>query len=115
MNVSIHAGQDRCPINLLGDIERTLDTISKGNYFRKDVNKCPQECQSSQFNVQVTFGDRIENRTSLKFVLAELSSLELTQIPKMNEFSLISSIGGSLGLFIGVRFLSFVEVVEFCY
>jgi hypothetical protein len=53
------------------------------------------------------------NELDLYFYFSDLSYLEITQIPKINEYSLIASIGGSLGLFVGIRFLSLVEVVEY--
>jgi hypothetical protein len=36
----------------------------------------------------------------------------IDQIGKMNGFDLISNIGGNLGLFIGISFLSFAELIE---
>ena len=45
-------------------------------------------------------------------MLGDFSSLEITQIPKFTSFNLVSTIGGTLGIFVGIRFLSIVEVVE---
>jgi len=38
---------------------------------------------------------------------------EINQIPKMDSYDFISNIGGNFGLFIGVSFLSFAELIEF--
>lgn len=37
----------------------------------------------------------------------------ITQLPKREYFDLISSIGGIIGIFMGISFLSFFELVEF--
>ena len=42
----------------------------------------------------------------------DLSYSEITQIPKSDIIDLVSGMGGLLGLFIGVSFLSFAEVIE---
>ncbi len=36
----------------------------------------------------------------------------ITQIPKMQAFDLVSSVGGTLSLFVGISFLTFVELIE---
>ncbi len=36
----------------------------------------------------------------------------IDQIAQMTVFDLISNIGGNLGLFIGISFLSFAELIE---
>jgi hypothetical protein len=48
----------------------------------------------------------------LTFFYESLSYTVIDQIPKMNMLDLISNIGGNLGLFIGVSFLSFAEIIE---
>lgn len=49
----------------------------------------------------------------LDFFYSDISYIEVSQTPKMNGFSLISNIGVALGLFIGIRFLSMVELLEY--
>jgi hypothetical protein len=39
----------------------------------------------------------------------------VTQIPRMQTFDLVSSVGGILGLFISVSFLTFVELIEILF
>ena len=39
----------------------------------------------------------------------------ISQEPKTETFNLISSIGGTLGLFLGVSFLSFIEIFEILF
>ncbi len=74
---------------------------------------CPLECETVRFDTRVVTSALANSPAIFSFSMNDFSTLKITQIPKMNEFSLISSIGGSLGLFIGIRFLSLVEVLEF--
>ncbi len=41
-----------------------------------------------------------------------LKYTEISEIPKTSPVDLLSSIGGSLGLFLGLSFLSFIQVLE---
>ena len=72
-------------------------------------SQCDKECESILFNKQVitTFGNFFE------FSYSDFSTLSITQIPKTDDFSLVSSIGGLLGLFVGTSMLSFAEILEF--
>ena len=38
----------------------------------------------------------------------------VSQIPKMNEYDLVSAVGGTLSLFIGINFFILVELIEMC-
>jgi hypothetical protein len=49
----------------------------------------------------------------LSIYYTESGYTSISQLPKMDFFDLISNIGGNLGLFIGVSFLSFAEIIEF--
>ena len=42
----------------------------------------------------------------------ELKYALITQEPKTEIFNFISNIGGILGLFLGISFLSFIEILE---
>lgn len=59
-----------------------------------------------------TFVTDSKNLT-FKIVYTDISYLEIRQTPKTNQYALVSSIGGALGLFIGIRFLSMVELLEY--
>lgn len=78
--------------------------------------QCPKECIKIKYDAIISmFEDTGDSNDSLILSVAytESSYLELSQVPKMNGFSLISNIGGALGLFIGIRFLSIVELLEY--
>ena len=74
--------------------------------------ECPTECDTNIYSLVPTVEEVFRNKTSFVFMLGDFSSLEITQIPKFTSFNLVSTIGGTLGLFVGIRFLSIVEVVE---
>ena len=83
------------------------------NEEKRCEQDCIEECDSVKYTTIPTGTEPIEsNMTVFDFTLTDFSSLEISQIPKMSVFNLISSIGGALGLFIGIRFMSLVEVVE---
>ena len=94
----------------LGECHNQTKILIK-EFYKTCEYECPKECESYQFRVEVLSSS--SNELDLYFYFSDLSYLEITQIPKINEYSLIASIGGSLGLFVGIRFLSLVEVVEY--
>jgi len=57
--------------------------------------------------------DNLENLVYFNAFYADLEYTYINQLPKMDFFDLISNIGGNLGLFIGISFLSFAEIIEF--
>ena len=46
-------------------------------------------------------------------IFADFRYEEITQIPKMNVYDLVGSVGGTLGVFIGFQILSLLEILEF--
>lgn len=50
---------------------------------------------------------------SINIFYDEIMYTEITESPKMTVSDLISSIGGCLGLFLGISLLSFIEIFEF--
>jgi hypothetical protein len=55
---------------------------------------------------------QIENYVFFNVYYGNLQYTVIDQIAQMNGFDLISNIGGNLGLFIGISFLSFAELIE---
>ena len=45
----------------------------------------------------------------------EMMQTFITEYPKMQAADLVSSVGGILGLFLGLSFLSFIEIFDFYY
>lgn len=76
--------------------------------------QCPEECFLIKFETRVmSLDDWDFGGHSIEISYSDLSYIEISQTPKMTGFTLISSIGGALGLFIGIRFLSLVELFEY--
>jgi hypothetical protein len=95
------------------DLKGDLEFLESKNVKKSCEQNCIQECDSVKYSAIPTDTEPKEsNMTVFYLVLTDFSSLEISQIPKMSVFNLISSIGGALGLFIGIRFMSLVEVVE---
>lgn len=93
--------------------------------------KCSQECVLTTYSTQETRDLRttymtvslgrgktieipVHNITDyvIKIYYASLDYIELSQVPKTSQSDLVSSIGGTLGLFLGASFLSFIEFFE---
>jgi hypothetical protein len=97
-----------------------------GNCFKD----CPLECDSIHYRIQhnsFKVSDKFLNTSTnyshemkddLVFIsisYAKKSYDLIKQIPKMKAFDLVSSVGGTLSLFIGVSFLTFVEIIEILF
>lgn len=79
---------------------------------------CPKECMTTKFDTKVKLfrsKDRQSpaNLSSFVIFFEDLHYLDFSQIPKISEFTLLSNIGGALGAFLGLQFLSVVELIEF--
>lgn len=107
--------------------------------FRKICSeKCPDECEIITYGIEENFQSIDENyhtdiidfynrsdfsRTEEAFdefkkrflhlyiYFKDLKTLKITQIPKMSITNLISDIGGTLGLFMGLSLLSSIEIL----
>ena len=104
-------------------------------------NECPLECDSVNYDTSYTsskfskkrllknikrnffkqyFNDLAKNLTEedldrvtiITVYYSDFSYKSIIEIPKMDFIDLIANIGGNLGLFIGVSFLSFAEIIE---
>jgi len=87
---------------------------------------CPLECDTIKYETSISFtkfsekeflalyeiNGSVDNLVSIEIYYDNLEYTSISQLPKMNTFDLIASIGGNLGLFIGISFLSFAEIIE---
>jgi len=87
---------------------------------------CPLECDSVKYDTSISFtkfsnseflslyeiNGTTDNLISIEIYYDNLEYTSITQLPKMDEFDLISNIGSNLSLFIGISFLSFAEIIE---
>ena len=89
-----------------------VNTEVIGNLTEVCTKQCPEECNSVKFNTHVLNSQSYNNRLELVVYFSALSNLKLNQVPKMSLFVLVSTIGGSLSLFIGLEFLSIIEISQ---
>jgi hypothetical protein len=87
---------------------------------------CPLECDSIKYDTSISFtkfseneflslfelNGTVNNLISIDIYYENLEYTRISQLPKMDFFDMISNIGGDLGLFIGISFLSFAEIIE---
>lgn len=104
-------GLETCEVP--GKLTTTIYRQYRDEFIDECEEECPVGCYSVKFSTDVT-SKKFENDvvTPLAFSIIDFTSLKISQIPKMNGFSFVSNIGGSLGLFMGISFLNFVEIIE---
>jgi hypothetical protein len=64
---------------------------------------------------KISYSDLVESTLAMNIYFENLYYTKITEKIKMDWLSLISYLGGSCGLFIGVSILSFVEIFEFIF
>jgi hypothetical protein len=124
-------------IDELGCYDMTLPPILGANpctdhddfYYLNSVTEnfsecflnCPFECHVVNFETSITnhqltksyFGHmEIEKTAIFTLIYDQLQYTYLSSSPMMTVLDLIANLGGTLGLFIGVSILSFVEIFE---
>ena len=79
------------------------------------LETCPLECKITKYFLTLSKFpvDREPIETSVHVAFSSIDYVRVTDIPKTSPEGLISNVGGTLGLFLGMSFLSFVEIVEF--
>ncbi|RNA14391.1 degenerin deg-1-like [Brachionus plicatilis] len=111
------------------------------NQSQECEDDCPIECVTYKYSTKLTFSefytnwyfDLFQNRIDdiekdissygsaevarknvllINFYYDETSITKITEKPLWNFFSILSSIGGNLGLFIGMSILSCAEIIE---
>jgi len=89
----------------------------KREFFRSSIIEkceqyCPLECDSVSYSTEVTSVPEEDGYIHLRIYYENLQYTSITQIPKEEVFDLIASLGGSLGLFIGLSFMTVFEIGE---
>ncbi|CAF0868590.1 unnamed protein product [Brachionus calyciflorus] len=119
-------------------INQILRTISSTNYVSDECYKqCPLECDGMNFEKTISTNQyssehwikhlEIYNQSDAKYFNKSINSEDLTAVniyyqtlsytnieeaPTTGLVDLLSNIGGIAGLFLGVSFLSFIEIFE---
>jgi hypothetical protein len=74
---------------------------------------CPLECDSFSYDISINSQSYVAGDLFVFSIFYEdLKYTLISQQPKMQFIDLISNIGGSLGLFVGISFISFLELFE---
>ena len=105
-------------------------------FSQKCLRKCPLDCESVTYDysvsnldfpskefyektkidkiygINVTYDFYKENPLSLNVYLSNNKYTQITEIPKISTLYLISSMGGSIGIFLGLSIFSLIEVLE---
>ncbi len=81
-------------------------------FYEFCLKECPESCFSEKFTIDFT-KRVLFNFTTFQFSLKDLSSLNISQIPKTDLFTFINNIGGGLGLFMGIAFPNIIEFIQF--
>lgn len=92
----------------------TIDFVGRNlkNIMTKTcLNYCPLECESNGLSIEKYSTNSIGS-TKIRVYLDDLQYTIISQDPKTYLFELIANIGGVLGLFLGISFLSFIEILE---
>jgi hypothetical protein len=114
-----------------------LEKFRKDLQYKNCKNYCPTECNTMRFTMNSYYEslpttgnisslrkkeyslERYENYeqvqkhyVSIYVYYQELKYTLISEEPKTELFSFISSIGGIFGLFLGISFLSFIEILE---
>ena len=82
--------------NLLGETNEVNDKLK---------SKYPRE-------YNITYEDLRNSMIAFNVFYKNLEYTRITEIPKLERVDLVANIGGLLGLFIGLSFLSFGELIE---
>jgi len=108
----------------LTEVNNVYKKLTNGGELKsKCLSLCPLECDSIKYDLSYSFTKPLVSIESLLnislndiiYINVYYESLDYTninQVAKMDEWDLISNIGGNLGLFIGFSFLNLVELIE---
>jgi hypothetical protein len=92
----------------------------EGKFLYKELlsgcqKQCPENCYSERFTADIVSSEQSSEssgQTRFRFSFGDLTSLTITQVPKIDGFTFLNNIGGGLGLFIGISFPTLIEFIE---
>jgi hypothetical protein len=91
--------------------------ISRKNFYENKIVEfcaqyCPLECNTTLFAYTLSSVDSKDLNTNIQVYYRSLKFTSITQQAKMSWIDLVSSLGGSLSLFIGLSFVTLFEIIE---
>ncbi len=121
-------------------VSEYLRNFRKKDHYEKCSQYCPLECDSmnyliNKYTEQLPISGSVSKKTQIDYYLADFNSYEeikkhyleifiyyndlkytlISEEPKTETFNFASNIGGILGLFLGISFLSFIEIFEIIF
>ena len=93
----------------------TVQAAWRNSFMKPCEVFCPQECSSTDWNVAIVPGKEHSSSstiTTIEVYLSKMNHQKLSQIPKNTFWDYLPSLGGTL-CFLGMSFMSFIEVAEF--
>jgi len=117
-NCSVARGLFAIPGFKQCNIGQTMNILQK-EFLTGCKEECPKSCYTEKFDqyistTQIT-GNYDTVHTTLKFFFRDMSTLNITQIPKTDTFTFLNNIGGGLGLFMGIAFPNLIEFIQFVF
>jgi hypothetical protein len=120
-----------CESNVFLECFNRVINQTKNDQFLKD---CPFECNLIEYDFSIStssasssdylksfaeynYGNKYSSENSssayaVNIFFSELTHARIVEVPNYTPISLISNIGGTLGLFLGMSLLSFIEIVD---
>ena len=97
-----------------------LKECSSFDYSKEFYLGCKKECPlESCFSEKFTHSKYLlrtaPSSTLFKFSFRDMSSLNISQIPKTDPYTFLNNIGGGLGLFMGIAFPNLIEFLQFIF
>jgi len=105
----------RCPLECEIVTFTITNSIENTYEFKKSIKEYKNLTMERFNHADITDEELFDNLIIINVYFEEIKETEITQIPKTTAVDLASSIGGSLGLFLGMSFLSFIQLFEIIY
>ena len=121
-------------INEIKNLTSLYQEFIKKGITQDCLIKCPKECESVYYERDIYYGrlpssqylnindikisnysDFVRNGLILNIFYESLTYIHIQEVEKTSFIDLISNIGGTLGLFVGISVLSFIEVFELIF
>ena len=117
-----------CSSQMELDCTKNIDILNL-NLTKSCEEKCPLECDRVKYTSYVTtvpfdneillyqlkigdFNGDFNDYIIMNIYFGSMSFVEYKEYPSISVYGLISSVGGHLGLFLGMSLLSFTELIE---
>ena len=97
---------------------RTSSSISEFptmKYSKYLMNNTVVRKRFSHLNNSISFDELAKNVARIQIFYDELQETIISEEIKTQPFDLVSNLGGTLGLFLGLSFLSLIEIFEILF